>query len=233
MSTSNKYFRLEVPVDLVRLTNDLTTCSAFAWSSHFNTSDYSGKWTSIALFSMSGMADDIRSIPGATYRGTNALEHCTYITDLLDRLPFGKESVRFLNLAGKSEIKPHRDLGMAYRFGCFRLHIPILTSNDIEMKVEDNQVDMQSGECWYADFDLPHSVYNPGTSDRVHLVIDGLRNAWTDEWFRKAGYDFAAEKKALLPDEITLRRTIAELERVKTEASEKLIKELKQQLNEG
>lgn len=233
MIQSNKYLRLEIPIDLGRLTEDLNTCSTFLWSSHFNTSDYSGKWTSIALKSMSGLADDIRSEPGATYKGTEALEKCNYVTELLARLPFGNESVRFLNLAARSEIKTHRDLGMAYRFGCFRLHIPVLTSNDIEMKVDGVQVDMKAGECWYADFDLPHSVYNPGTSERVHLVIDGVRNAWSDEWFREAGYDFAAEKKALLPDEITLRRTIAELERVQTEASKKLIEELKQQLNEG
>lgn len=51
---------------------------------------------------------------------------------------------------------------------------------------------MQAGECWYANFDLPHSVKNNSPVSRVHLVIDALRNAWTDQLLAQAGFPVAA-----------------------------------------
>jgi hypothetical protein len=80
---------------------------------------------------------------------------------------------------------------------------------------------MKSGECWYADFDRPHSVNNRSNEDRVHLIIDCLRNEWSDKLFAAAGYDFSLEKKG--PDEETFLRMIEELERMNTETSRNMI----------
>ena len=52
---------------------------------------------------------------------------------------------------------------------------------------------------------------NRGTTDRIHLVIDGLRNLWTDDVFRQAGYDFAEEARGRMMDSETTQRVIDEL----------------------
>ena len=35
-------------------------------------------------------------------------------------------------------------------------------------------------------FDLPHSLVNRGGDDRVHLVVDGVADAGTADWFELA-----------------------------------------------
>jgi hypothetical protein len=37
---------------------------------------------------------------------------------------------------------------------------------------------LREGEAWYIDFSQPHRIDNRGTSDRIHLVIDGVVNDW-------------------------------------------------------
>jgi hypothetical protein len=40
---------------------------------------------------------------------------------------------------------------------------------------------MQPGEAWYLDLNLPHAVANHGDTERVHLVIDCVLDAWLEE----------------------------------------------------
>ena len=61
-----------------------------------------------------------------------------------------------------------------------RLHIPIITNEDITMKtwLTEGLVDfkMSEGECWWLDVSRPHAVENNSDIDRVHLVIDVYNN---------------------------------------------------------
>jgi hypothetical protein len=116
-----------------------------------------------------------------------------------------------MRLAAGSEILEHHDPGASYAEGFFRLHVPITTNPDVDFIVGGAGITMQAGECWYADFTLPHSVRNRGKSDRIHLVVDGRRNAWSDALFSRAGYDFAAEAESRRPRRETTLQVIAEL----------------------
>jgi aspartyl/asparaginyl beta-hydroxylase (cupin superfamily) len=185
---------LPLDTEIMKLQNDLQLCLQYNWPAHYNTNDYSGNWNSIALYSSTGSESDVFAVPDAVFKPTPALSRCAYFTELLDALEFEKEAVRLLQLEAGSEIRTHRDRGLAYRFGSFRLHIPIITDADVEFEVNDTLLDMQPGQCWYADFDKPHSVNNRSSKHRVHLVIDGKRNAWTNEWFARAGYYFLPKK---------------------------------------
>ena len=85
---------------------------------------------------------------------------------------------------------------------------------------------MKTGECWYANFNLPHFVSNEGDDDRIHLVIDCLRNDWSDALFTSIGYDFE-EKNTNKYDRKTTLMMIEQLSLMGTEMAEKLIEELK------
>lgn len=188
---------LNLMFDAVILGQEYSIVADDSWPLHYNAADYEGTWTSLALYSISGRVDDIRALPNHVFQPTPALDACPYIKSLLDEMKFEKESVRFLRLKGGSSIKIHRDRGLSYEHDCFRLHVPILTSDEVQFIVGGINIEMRAGECWYANFDLPHSVENLGGTDRVHLVIDGKRNQWADDLFSKSGYDITRKLPSL------------------------------------
>lgn len=227
---TNHFFKLPFSFDETLLQTDLSVCEASAWKEHFNTNDYSGSWTAIALRSPSGKASDILAHPTEfQFADTPLLHQCNYFKKILSEFKFEKEAVRLLRLAPGSIIKEHRDMGLAYRFGEFRIHIPIQTKSSVSFLIGNFNVPMKSAECWYADFDLPHSVKNESDTERIHLVIDGKRNEWTDAIFAAAGYDFEKEKKMLLPeyDDETLDNMIMGLENIGTSTAKDMIADLK------
>lgn len=229
MNANNNAFRLPLAIDKEKLEHDLAICLSENWKEHFNTRDYSGEWSVIALRSQTGHAQDIYAQDSqAPFVDTSLMAKCNYFRELVDAFQFEKETVRLLRLKPGSVIHEHRDIGLAYRFDCFRLHIPVRTAAEVAFIVGGENLPMQKGECWYADFDLPHSVKNDSTEERIHLVIDGKRNAWSDEFFASAGYDFALEKEMLKPkyDDATIDAMIEGLEKIGTETSRKMIADL-------
>ena len=227
----NNFFKIPFSFEEKLLLLDLEICMKSLWSDHFNQRDYDGKWTSISLRSATGSEKDIYSNPGAVgYSDTPLLKKCSYFQSVIDLFECEKESIRLLSLAPGSNIKEHRDNGLGYRFGEFRLHIPIVTDAAVEFIVGGENIPMKKGECWYADFDLPHSVRNDSEQERIHLVIDGKRNAWTDELFAKAGYDFEEEKRKNDPSVETKKQMIEQLRYMKTPTAENMIRKLEMEI---
>lgn len=229
--TVNNALCIKKNIDVRRLNIDLQNCLKAQWKEHFNQHDYSGSWTVIALRSQTGNAQDIFACDsGRPFFDTPLLEECPYFKELLDGLLFEKETVRLLRLQPGSVVKPHRDMGLAYRYGCFRLHIPLSTHVNVEFMVGGKHILMKEGECWYADFDQIHSVHNDSLQERIHLVIDGRRNAWTDALFADAGYDFEEEKRIAEYSLETKRQMIEQLRLMKTDAANQIIKQLEQEI---
>lgn len=225
----NSFLKLPFDFDPLKLQQDLEACLAISWKQHFNQDDYSGDWSGIALRSSSGNETDIFSHPGSSFKDTSLLGACPYFREIISTINCEKETIRLLRLAPGSHIKEHRDRGAGYQFGSFRLHIVIHTHEDVSFMVDGTGIPIKAGECWYADFDRPHSVVNKSNYDRVHLILDCVRNEWSDELFAKAGYDFNLEKTQ--PDEKTFNRMIGELERMNTETARNMILKLKTERN--
>lgn len=212
--------------DEQRLLDDLAICLQYTWPKHFNQKDFEGDWSSIALRSASGEILDINAHPDSQYMDTVLLEQCAYFKELISTFECPLEAVRLLRLAPGSVIKEHCDIGTSYADGVLRIHVPVTTNPQVTFIVGGESLRMQPGECWYADFTLPHSVRNDGTSSRVHLVIDVLRNEWTDKLFESAGYDFAAERKAKAPSAEMRALMIEELSRQDSPGARMLLQKL-------
>jgi mannose-6-phosphate isomerase-like protein (cupin superfamily) len=226
----NIFLKLPLLFDPDRLRKDLRACEAIDWPQHFHTSDYSGQWSGLALRSASGTASDIYSHPGGTrYIDTPLLELCPYIANVLNVFECEKESIRLLRLAPGAQIKEHRDVHTGYQFDVFRVHIPIETSEQVQFRVGGHALEMQQGECWYADFSQPHSVENCGATARVNLVLDCKRNDWSDKLFAQAGYDFDAEARSRRLDRVTRTKVIGQLSEMKTAVADQLIRQLEAQ----
>ena len=215
-----------------KLIADLEVCKNYNFTSHFNKNDYSGDWSSIALRSQNGKMDNIFALPqgDGNYKNTELLQKCGYFEEIINSFQCEKESIRLLNLKPGGVIKEHTDYNLGYEDGIFRIHIPITTNENVHFFIDSKEVKMLPGECWYGNFNLPHSVRNDGKTDRIHLVMDCLRNEWSDSLFLESGYNFEIENEQPQYSRETKLQMIEQLKLMKTETSEKMIAELQKEL---
>jgi quercetin dioxygenase-like cupin family protein len=228
MSELIRHIKFPIAFDVIRLKNDLQKIMKSNWVDHYNQNDYSGKWTSIALMSSDGKSENIYAfnLDGSEIKNTEILDSCIYFKEVLDGFQFEKIAVRLLNLAVGAEIKPHSDHSLGYEDGYFRLHIPIITNSEVEFILDNQRLIMNEGDCWYMNANFTHSVANRGTEDRIHLVVDGIRNDWSDELFFKEANKNQFEKPKVELDESTKLLMIEQLKLMNNEAANSIIQQL-------
>jgi hypothetical protein len=200
------------------------------WLPHFNTRDYEGEWVVLPLRSPGGRIDtSIPDLMGKNeYADTVYMDNFPAVRQLLDGIYCPIMSARFLNLKAGAVIKEHRDAELSFERGEARLHFPVQTNNLVEFYVNNIRLNMQPGESWYINANLPHRVNNRGTTDRIHLVIDCKVNDWLINVFADAEKHFFTEKDNTTDTE---RRQIIELLRFQnTETSLKMANEMEQRL---
>lgn len=139
-------------------------------------------WTGVALRSHDG-ATGTMGYKDGSYKDTPLLKNMPYCGKILDSLSCEKRRVRLLSLMPGGVLGEHRDVLEGEQFFDVRLHVPITTNRRVEFNINGHAIPMSSGELWFIDVSQPHSVANHGTSERVHLVIDCVRNEWLDRLF--------------------------------------------------
>jgi hypothetical protein len=106
------------------------------------------------------------------FADTSYLELTPYVREILDGMNVPIRGVRFSSLAAGAEVQEHTDSPYGLPVGWVRLHIPVETSDDAVLIINGADQRWKPGEFWYANFGLPHSLYNRGSAARVHLIID-------------------------------------------------------------
>ena len=113
---------------------------------------------------------------------TEHLETSAYLKSVVDTFKENTKVtlVRLLRLAPNSVVQQHTDptLGLEIHSSVIRLTIPILNKEGVQFFLNDTEVLMQPGECWYLRLTDPHRVLNNGASERVNLTIDMIPNDW-------------------------------------------------------
>jgi hypothetical protein len=218
--------KLQISFSIEQLQKELAICENDLWTPHFNTNRYEGNWTSVSLRSQSGLINDITSFANTEYKNTNLLDRCHYFKEIIDWFQCEKEAVRLLRLGSGSEIKEHIDNDTSYEDGFFRIHIPIITNSEVFFYVDKKRVPMKMGECWYANFQLPHSVENKSSEPRIHLTLDCIRNDWSDKIFTEMGFDINYSRKNKQHSDEVKQQIIAELSRNPSEVNAKIIADL-------
>ncbi len=183
--------KLPLKFDSERLLQDLARIPPSLWVDHFNEADYEGRWSVIALYSPTGDSQFIHTMQTEHFdlRETEILAECRYLQEVAETIECPKRAVRLLRLHAGSTINEHTDPDLNRAGGVVRLHVPILTNSAVVSYFNGRRIEMLPGDCWYADFSLPHRVLNPSDEDRVHLVMDCEFNAWLREVFNSAGMD--------------------------------------------
>lgn len=174
--------KLELRFDPRLLQKDLQRLQSSDWIGHFVKQNYDGDWSVIPLRGPADATHPVRMIysdPTCTeFADTPFLETSPYFRAVLDSFRCPLEAVRLMKLSPGSRIKEHTDHDLAVEYGTARVHIPVVTNEDVVFTLNGTRVMLREGECWYLRLSDPHSVENRGQVDRVHLVIDAQVNPW-------------------------------------------------------
>ena len=171
--------------DEAAMKSDLRKFSPADWTPHFNTSYYEGEWSGVALRAAKDAHLQLYPDPSAeTYENTEMLARCAYLPEVIATFRCELESSRLLKLGAGARIREHRDYKLAFEDGVARIHIPVETNPQVEFRLDGKLLQMNAGEAWYLNFNLPHSVENNGAGERVHLVLDCIVNDWLREFFQ-------------------------------------------------
>ena len=224
--------KLPFTFDESRLITELERILQADWTPHFNTHGYTGAWNVISLYAPEGDAGNIFAGDDTQLKETPVLKNTPYLKEVVSHFKCPLSSVRLLRLAPGAHIKPHRDYKLGYEDGCFRIHIPITTNPQVSFMLDHKKLTMLPGTCWYTNVNFEHAVSNEGDTDRVHLVIDGQRNAWSDELFFALASedDFFPEQESMYTA-AQLTRMIAELQQQDSPAAASLITQFQEQLD--
>lgn len=193
-AVSLQWTKLPFFFDPAGLRADLEAIPDAAWIPHFNQQDYEGAWSSVALRSRSGRAEDIVPRGSAEeFRDTSFAALCPHLRAVVDVFEIQKKSVRLLRLHAGSRVREHRDRDLGLADGELRIHVPVTTNEDVEFIVANRRLVLGEGEAWYIDFSQPHRIHNRGASDRIHLVIDGEVNNWATALLERSAQQMVTE----------------------------------------
>jgi hypothetical protein len=182
--------RLPLRFDPASLARDLATLSSTAWVRHYVRANYEGDWSVIPLRAPAGETHPIRMINAhptcRDFVDTPLLDPCPYFREIMATFNAPLHNVRLMRLTAGSVIKEHFDHDLSFEDGKVRLHIPVITNDAVDFRLNGMRVAMDAGSCWYLRLSDPHSVANRGSEDRVHLVIDAEANDWIAGVFEEA-----------------------------------------------
>jgi hypothetical protein len=181
------YARLPLAFEPAGLLRDWSILRDEPWEVHFNRQYHSGGWRGLPLREPATGSRGAcpGEYPAECYRDLPRLARAPALAAVLAALPCPLKSARLLALDAGGWIREHRDPGVSLGGGEARLHVPILTHEQVYFYVSGTRVPPRAGELWYIDIDRPHRVVNLGTGPRVHLVVDCVANDWLFDHIRQ------------------------------------------------
>jgi hypothetical protein len=176
--------RLPMRFDPAPLDDEVARLPDAWWEAHEGPY-HDGGWEAVALWAVGGDRRQQRTT-GGDFSGTEALDRCPGIQDVLRQMPAERNRVRLMRLRPGARILRHVDPIEQVSSSLTRLHVPIRTSPDVTFIVNDVRLAMSPGELWHVDIRFPHEVHNAGDRARIHLVIDLIMNPWLGAQFLAA-----------------------------------------------
>jgi hypothetical protein len=222
-----KYLQLPFHFEVKKMQAEMLHPDKTAWKPHYQKLHYEGDWSAVPLRSVNGDAENIFISPEGNpeYKDTVFLDNCIYFKEVLSTFKCPLLAVRLLKLNAGAIIKEHKDTELCYEKGEIRIHIPVITNDEVEFYLDKEKMNLKEGECWYMNFNLPHAVNNKSKVDRIHLVIDTVVNDWVKELFSLP----AVNKKEMDEpgfDKDTKQQIISRLRELNTETANRMADEI-------
>jgi quercetin dioxygenase-like cupin family protein len=222
-----KYLQLPFHFDVKKMQEELLLIDNTAWQLHYQKLHYEGDWSGIPLRSVNGNATNIFVSPeiNAEYKDTIFLNNSVYFQEVLSSFKCPLLAVRLLRLKAGAVIKEHKDAELCFEKGEIRIHIPVITNDEVEFYLDKEKMVLKEGECWYMNFNLPHSILNNSKYDRIHLVVDAKVNEWVKYLFMQP----AINKKEMEEpgyDNDTQKQIISRMRKLNTDTTNQLANEM-------
>lgn len=171
MQLTAPFFQLPWRFDAARLAAEVAQFTAAEWRPHPQ-----GNPGNTALPFIARRGDPMDDGLAGPMLPTPHLARCPYIAQVMAALdvPLGRS--RLMGLDARAEATAHVDTGYYWQQRV-RVHIPVVTFPDVQFLCGDASTHMAPGECWIFDTWRVHNVLNPGSAQRIHLVVDTVGSA--------------------------------------------------------
>ena len=173
---------LPLEFDVARMEADLAALSGSEWVLHFVPQNFEGDWSALPLRAPASAAHPIQMIYSAPderdFVDTPLLDLAPYFREVIAAFRCPVRCVRLMRLTAGSVIKEHRDPDLSPEHGWARIHVPVVTNEQVSFFLNRVPLWMGPGETWYLRLSDPHRVTNLGEADRIHLVLDVEVNDW-------------------------------------------------------
>lgn len=219
-SSSTNHIKLKGSYDVAKLRDELEKVVKLGWNIQkpFSTDEvpelattvyHDGSWKMISLRSLGGNRE--KTDPGGPslvdYAYTDYIHGAPYIKSILDTFGSYVRTARLSVIAPGENIDTHSDTYIAFQYGHVRLHIPIITNDQVAMTIGGEDKYWDAGQLWYGDFSKPHSVVNNGSSPRIHLMFDVCINPMLMSLFPKFDSQEIPSNRILFhKDQITMEQ---------------------------
>jgi len=176
--------------DVERMASELEKLKDVEWLGHYDPG-LATDWTAIPLVSAGARVQGVDSQRVGTYdemERTVFVDQLPYFREILDAFKCPQGRIRITRLNSGTVIGLHRDIDEEVAnlaFNQVRLHIPIITNDEVYFWVGGDIIRMQEGRLYYVNFSRKHYVHNGGETPRYHLVLDLEVNDWLRQFFPK------------------------------------------------
>ena len=171
MRLSQPFVRLPLLVDAARLQRETATIPESAWRSHPEAAPGN---SAVVLMGVAGDPDGDSTV--GPMAPTPHLAALPSVRQLLAALGTTIGRTRLMRIATETELGSHVDTELLW-WHHLRIHVPVQTTADVVFQAGDEAVHMAAGEVWVFDTWQRHRVDNPGSSPRIHLVVDTVGSA--------------------------------------------------------
>ena len=174
MQLAAPFVKLPFTFDVAQLTAEISALGEDIWRAH--PEGHPGN-SAAALLSPHGDPDS-DGVAGPMLC-TPALASMPYVQQVLAAFDAPMGRARLMRIEGLGHAKRHVDTNY-YWFDRMRVHIPIVTHQNVEFICGDESVHMAAGESWIFDTWRLHDVINHVDQPRIHLVADtvGSPSLW-------------------------------------------------------
>lgn len=179
MRLKSEFLQLSCQFDNEALQKDISMLPENAWRLH--PQGFKGN-SAVSLIARNGISTDDRTF--GPMMPTEWLAQLPYVQKVLAsfRVPLGR--CRLMRIKCGFNVPPHTDLDYYWQRR-MRVHIPIVTNEDVLFKCGDVAIHMAEGHTWIFDTTQLHRVINPNGSERIHLVFDTVGSEYMFGLFTK------------------------------------------------
>lgn len=174
MKLDTEFIRLPLTFDVARLSEEVLAFEESDWRPHPQ-----GNPGNSALPLIAVEGDPMNDAVKGRMVPTPHLLRCEYLRQVLASFNTVFGRTRLMRLDGNAEATLHVDSNY-YWAERVRVHVPIVTSPEIEFLCNKRSLHMGEGESWVFDAWRRHNVLNPTGDRRIHLVADtvGSKQFW-------------------------------------------------------